>query len=185
VHAVVAGGAPGRYPAKEEEVFTYPEGAFYGYIFPTSDGQLQKCASPLAPQAMLSNDMYACYSEIWTTPMGELTDRYCAHPDGSPTGPCFVNTPQPCFGSGTGRCASDVNRGRGTYRDCLGVDAMPPWRFPITVYLNHPCDLAPGDCSKGHRIGKGPGAVPPQELWTKAMTTTKLPAVNLPAVKGP
>jgi hypothetical protein len=161
LRAVSNATTPGidRYPATEKEVFTYPEGAFYGNIFPLQPGQLRQCMQQHSSGAMLSNDAHACYSEIWADPMKILTDRLCAQRDGR----CFENTPSACFASSRDhRCAAPILPLRdGVYRDCRGEDA-PPWHLPITVYLNHPCDLSSdGTCPIK---GKYDPMSPPQEF---------------------
>jgi hypothetical protein len=157
------GGSGDNYPASENDVFTYPEGAFYGYLFPLHAGQLRSCSQSVAPDRQLSNDMYACFSDLWATPMAVLTDRYCAHLP-SVTEPCFVNAPMACYLAAGDRCDAPVRSPDG-YRACKGVSSQPAWRLPITVYLNHPCDLAgDGNCEQLHAIGKLPGFTPPQNF---------------------
>ncbi|APR86549.1 putative lipoprotein [Minicystis rosea] len=156
-----ARGAPNRYPATEAEVFTYAEGAFYGYVFPLERGQLHQCSAQPKPGTMLTHDMYACYSEIWSDPMLVLSDRYCAQRTAGRWEPCFENDPKRCFASAGDRCRAEHAPNGGAYGDCAGVNApMPPWHFPLTVYLNHPCDLtSDGNCA----LAGGQGKAPPQD----------------------
>ena len=139
--ADVALSAPGvyrRYPASEEEVFTVREGAFYGNLF-------KPVGSGVSPTAMLPGDQYACYSDVWTDPMAHMADRLCAGRDEA----CFENLPGPCLmtsGHG-GLCEGKLD---GSYYGCAAPveeeDDSPaePTRSKhvVTVYLNHPCDVA-------------------------------------------
>jgi hypothetical protein len=156
---VIASGNQVDYPAQEKDVFTYSEGAFYGYIFPLEAHGT--CVKHAGPTAILADEMYACYGEIWGNGLQALTDRLCAH---SATANCFGNAPQACFApgsSGLDRCDTVPAPGH-AYRACEGVSApMPPWHYPITVYLNHPCDLsATGDCPIKYKVGQA--GSPPQ-----------------------
>ncbi|WP_437754857.1 hypothetical protein [Sorangium sp. So ce1389] len=136
--ALSAAGVYRRYPASEEEVFTVREGAFYGNLFAS--------VTTGAPStAMLSHDQYACYSDVWTSPMAHMADRLCAGPEA----PCFVNLPGPCLMTSghDGLCEGKLD---GSYYGCAapveeeGDAPAEPRRsnHVVTVYLNHPCDLA-------------------------------------------
>ncbi|WP_437831506.1 hypothetical protein [Sorangium sp. So ce1153] len=120
------------YPATEREVFTFREGAFYGNLF------AQRIAT--GGTAALPNNQYACYSDLWTEPVAHLADRLCA---GRGAG-CFANLPGACRSSPLPspvpdkRCAGE-HEDR-TYRACSGGGTA--WKHVITVFLNHPCDLA-------------------------------------------
>lgn len=139
------GATVATYPATEADVFTYREGAFYGNLF--SSTQLK------AELRMLSGDAHACFGEAWSDGLATLTDRFCAG-----TADCFHQKPMPCFRAMDARCESDSGMPGGFYQRCNGLAGPPVWPAPITVYLNHPCDLVdPEACN----IGKVPG-VPPQ-----------------------
>ncbi|WP_437504992.1 hypothetical protein [Sorangium sp. So ce1099] len=144
---VVLGTSGGyrRYPASEAEVFTVREGAFYGNLFANA-------ISGGSATAMLSGAQYACYSDVWTSPMAHMADRLCAGRDGA----CFENLPGPCLNTGVappdGLCQGKLD---GSYYGCApppeedgapgggGVPEEPTRsRHVVTVYLNHPCDLA-------------------------------------------
>ena len=121
------------YPAPENKVFAYREGAFYGNIFDAT-AWLGPSALPLASPELLAGFQYACYSNAWTIDLARLSDRLCA----GPTNPCFEHVPQPC----QQRCLAQVNE-TGAYLNCH--EEAPEsrwWNHAITVYLNHPCDLA-------------------------------------------
>ncbi|XXY54644.1 hypothetical protein WME91_26280 [Sorangium sp. So ce269] len=134
-----------RYPASEADVFAIREGAFYGNLFANS-------FSAAPPTTMLSGAQYACYSDVWTRPMAHMADRLCAGRGEA----CFENLPGPCLDTGVappdGLCEGKLD---GSYHGC----APPPEeddapeggsvpeeptrsRHVVTVYLNHPCDLA-------------------------------------------
>jgi hypothetical protein len=140
----------GNYPASEAEVFTYREGAFYGNLF--SDAQV----ADKDPRE-LSGDAYACFGKEWSDGLATMTDRFCAGTD-----ECFHHAPTPCFHSwtsGDAHCMSDLGMPGDFYQNCDDRPAgLHTWSAPITVYLNHPCDLVdPKACN----IGKVP-SVPPQ-----------------------
>lgn len=143
---------PAGYPAREEQVFTYREGAFYGNLFNTDAtespvGSPARAVGPLqCPEEkphLLVGDQRACYSEIWSNGEAHFTDRFCAGT------PCFGNTPGPClFVSGSRTelanphaCDHQTTGDQPYYQDCHG-GSRPVWSHPITVYLNHPCDLS-------------------------------------------
>ncbi|WP_104977009.1 hypothetical protein [Sorangium cellulosum] len=142
---VTASGAAAQYPAPEVAVFRFREGAFYGNLFSNVH------SAPPVPGAILSNRQYACYSNDWTRPMVHFTDRLCAG-----DAACFGNTPGPCRDSGvvpapTPLCESGTLPGQ-NYRDCAGVAGGTRWEHVVTVFLNHPCDLAsdPNHCDAAY-----------------------------------
>lgn len=157
-------GADYSYPAKEAEVFTYREGAFYGNIFEP----LPSPASPAsvggdAPSALLGGQ-YACYSDIWNIGIAELTGRMCAVIMAKP---CFGNPPHRCLGlppPSPPAPADSCGSGSGmadAYLDCKGFpDTSPtptgPWPRALTVMLNDPCDFnANANASQGCAYGGG------------------------------
>jgi hypothetical protein len=158
-----------KYPAPEADVFTYREGAFFGNIF--SSTTIDDKAN-LYKQS-LPGDLYACYSNEWSCGLAHLTDRFCAGA-GSPVAleagqecdevatmagpvlrePCFFNRPVPCAGSAPHNCASDHVEPGDYYMGCRGTPEGTVWLEPITVYLNHPCDVSlDGKCGLS-AIGK-------------------------------
>ncbi|WP_437656927.1 hypothetical protein [Sorangium sp. So ce1182] len=153
--ALRTAGGYRRYPASEAEVFTVREGAFYGNLFANA-------ISGGSATAMLSRAQYACYSDVWTRPMAHMADRLCAGPDE----PCFANLPGPCLDTGVvppdGLCQGKLD---GSYYGCApppdeddapeaGGAPEEPARSThvVTVYLNHPCDLASdvNECQKAY-----------------------------------
>jgi hypothetical protein len=124
------------YPATEAEVFMYPEGGFFGNLFAPA------CEAPPGERPyVLWGEMYACYSDLWSDGLGELADRLCAT-----TSPalCFENMPRPCGPARQGRVCEEMDppASDGDYDICAGAGKSQQWRNPITVYLNHPCDLS-------------------------------------------
>ncbi|WP_437900390.1 hypothetical protein [Sorangium sp. So ce124] len=132
---VIAAGAAAIYPAPEDKVFTFREGAFYGNLF--------GAANPGPPGEMLPNGQHACYSNVWSRPMAHFTDRLCAGRDAG----CFGNPPGACLSSPAAPPRPDLARvckgeGNGSYYGCAAAAGRTPWNHVITVFLNHPCDLA-------------------------------------------
>ncbi|WP_437825711.1 hypothetical protein [Sorangium sp. So ce1153] len=116
---IVGSGLDVTYPADESQVFTYPEGSFYGDIFTGSSDDLG----------------YVCHSDLWRTGGTYLTDRLCANP--SDRASC---------GAIGGRAACRDVCGAGlsappeeAYRDCEGGGRV--WNG-VTVYLNDHRDLS-------------------------------------------
>lgn len=156
---IVAGGT---YPSPETEVFTYREGAFFGDLF----RRIPARPDPQVPETaneILVADQYACYSDTWHSGIAHLTDRYCADPYYS----CFDNKVRPCLWKSRqpGMPAPDRVCGaqscdeQNRYADCSWDS--PPWNHPITVFLNHPCDLAKDRAS----CGKAYPPVLDQQNW--------------------
>jgi hypothetical protein len=169
------------YPAPEAAVFTYREGAFYGTIFPDPSQARSPGTAPIgapgnadlagdAPEAMLSGQQYACYSDIWSEGAAMLANRLCAGPTARVPGGCFVNQPGPCDPSEETRRRGTPNLCRAT-RDASGAPmaelcrSVPPsddlrwrWSAPYTAYLNHPCDLFASE--EACREAIGPGKIP-------------------------
>jgi hypothetical protein len=130
----------GRYPAREEEVFTFPEGAFYGNIFRTDllARLSDKYRDKEAP-GVLAGDQNACFSNLWQNGVAEMNDRFCAGAAG-----CFVNAPMPCFQAVNDRCATDSVPPL-AFAKCKPITATSSeqvWDLVITTYLNGPCDLS-------------------------------------------
>ena len=131
------------YPAAEEEVFTYREGAFYGQIFPLGKN--------------LFGERYACYSEGWKTGKAHLASRLCAAPPAAPGAPdCFLSQePYPCLDTPLSMrsdpplhdhlCAGASAAPEQAYSSCAGPaqsSGLATWTRGVTVFLNDPCDLA-------------------------------------------
>ncbi|WP_438035686.1 hypothetical protein [Sorangium sp. So ce204] len=135
VDVKVEGSGDGvRYPAKEAELFRYREGAFYGNIF-------DSVPSDARPDGVLFDKQYACYGEDWDQGAANLADRLCALPAPDAAAQCFVHEPKACspFNGNPGACTRSAGGRRAIYTPC--DEAGANWRYPVTVYLNHPCDL--------------------------------------------
>jgi hypothetical protein len=145
---VRAQSAGGEYPAPERDVFTWPEGAFYGDLFDTDAWEKAPPTNSKEDREsphLLAGAQFACYSRSWVDGVAQMDDRFCALP---PTAPgaagCFVNPPMACYRAGGDRCAADATGAR-AFASCKGEPsggAAAPWRLPITTYLNDPCDLS-------------------------------------------
>jgi len=120
------------YPSSESEVFTYREGAFFGNIF---DAVSSRYPTDSTDINMLVGYQYACHSELWSDGVAHDTDRLCAGPDS----PCFENAPGRCIDP----CLMPTGGSQPIYTPCSTASpTLRSWTHPITVYLNHPCDLA-------------------------------------------
>ncbi|WP_437662545.1 hypothetical protein [Sorangium sp. So ce1182] len=106
------------YPASEREVFTYPEGSFYGDIFSGSSGDLG----------------YVCHSELWRAGKAYLADRLCADPSDATCD--AIGGHAPCLDAcGLGLSAHPQE----TYLKCEGGGRV--WEG-VTVFLNEPHDIS-------------------------------------------
>jgi hypothetical protein len=142
--------APG-YPAREEEVFTFREGAYYGNLF--EESTRQRAPLGACPGTALAGDAFACYSDVWPDPDIYMTDRWCAKAS------CWENSPQPCLrafdpkaqtqltSTWASACQSQSSDSQPHYQMGRELPHVPPpngpfyFRHVITVYLNQPCDL--------------------------------------------
>jgi hypothetical protein len=138
----------GEYPATETQVFTWVEGGFYGNLFTGS-------AAPPMPKL-------TCFSDIWTEGAAHMNDRICAGLGAlcgmTTAGACTVaaqRQPLP-----TQRCATADGPeciGDGNYKGCLDQKGtLPAWQWPVTVWLNHPCDLSASFADPSCQIAAGP-----------------------------
>ncbi|WP_437896382.1 hypothetical protein [Sorangium sp. So ce124] len=125
-------GTPAHYPAKEEDVFTYREGSFFGDVFKGTKSR------------------YACYSDIWSLGKAHLADRLCAGPAGED---CLPHEPSPCRAAPDGDeraapatthlCFGESEAPSSAYLDCEGEQRVrPPWHHGVTVFLSDPCALS-------------------------------------------
>jgi hypothetical protein len=156
---------PPRFPSSEAEVFTWREGAFYGNIFEAS------ALNPLKPQVRVNPQngrveeqlipgtnfwvpgktasslfagvvylkMWACSSANWSIPDAYYERRVCAGVGGVN---CAARYAGPCdlaCGSGDNPPAGDHD-----YGDCADL-TLHHWQYPVTPFLNHPCDLLSRD----------------------------------------
>jgi hypothetical protein len=148
---VLIEGPVGKYPATEQEVFTFREGAFFGNLFKTA----QRTPNQASPGQLLIGDQYACYSDIWISGTSYFSDRLCAGRSTEPS--CFENAPKPClWASGSpGTPALDHRcnaESCGDEQSYLGCGWNATWDHSITVFLSHPCDRAPdlASCSDAY-----------------------------------
>jgi hypothetical protein len=120
-----------KYPAREEDVFRYQEGAFYGDVFGS--------VAAVHSGKVLFGNQYACYAPNWGEGVAKLADRLCAvpHPTDVQIDNCFVNAPKSCWDSVCDMAIAGHHR---AYAWCREGELR--WNYPITVYLNHPCDLS-------------------------------------------
>jgi hypothetical protein len=109
------------YPATEQEVFTYPEGAFYGGLYRTESFGIER---------------WACHSEMWQSSKSYFADRLCADP----------GNPQNCGLQGTSVACEAACAGRspqGAYFGCQ-VPNIPNFQYysTVTVFLNEPSAIS-------------------------------------------
>lgn len=157
-----------EYPAREQDIFPFLEGAFFGNIF-DPEGMARgrevaldqgraylKCKRLLddvddeddVVDAVPNRHIYACYSAGNDEQgIAYLNNRICATP-GSMR--CFPHPPRRCH-------FRDIERNQregyhckwhstdGLYRECVGDDGIA---YPsITVFLHEPCGLSTTDCA--------------------------------------
>jgi hypothetical protein len=141
------------YPADEEQVFSYREGAFFGNIFdetalaPGLDihfvaGKLT--GVPKAPIAgSIYQHMFSCYAPNWLNGPAYSEERLCAVPDGGAN--CLATSVGECLmesGAVSGCAITDGSQlvGDGDYENCYDSSGNP-WNVPVTTYLFDACSV--------------------------------------------
>jgi hypothetical protein len=159
----------GAYPALEEDVFSFLEGAFFGNLF-DPDGLTRfrevvlDANQPKVTRGHLAGTdegdedtiphrhIYSCYSlDNAEEGIAYLTGRICAKPDAGKK--CFPNPPQPCRFRDTGEKAKRdavCRRGSKGRWDCRGHGSVV---YPaLAVFLNEPCGLTESGCANLPRV---------------------------------
>jgi hypothetical protein len=141
------------YPAREEQLFSLREGAFFGNIFgvgalaPGVDvwvdgaGQLHKDVSNIHVTGSVYPKMFACTAPGWTRADAYANERLCAIAGEN----CVAQVVGRCdatvaAGSYTGlRCQVDNASGFGDYGQCVDTAGVV---YPqvVTPHLSQPCD---------------------------------------------
>ena len=149
----------GQFPAPELAVFDRREGAYFGSLLDPSSyhpavsahvdaaGVVQYDVPNLPTASLVVNQsMYACHDIDWQDAHAYATHRLCARvsdPGGDTVTLCAAHPLGACYGLGAAICAVDDNAvviGDGDFDEC--TDGFGLWDNPITVFLDHPCDLA-------------------------------------------
>lgn len=165
--SVSAESNSGHYPANEQEVFPWREGAFFGDIFDTGNLHANIYVSggkvfgrEVQVKGAIYGNMWACWSDVWSYGEGYMKDRVCAGSSvncaATPVGACrnYWNTSYPTY-----RCKSNDDplvSGDQDYQGCYGKNGTY-WRDALTIELNDPCDLGSRYCQtavKGPSSGK-------------------------------
>jgi hypothetical protein len=158
-----------RYPATEQRVFRWKEGAFFGDIFAGLD--------PLKPQMRVNKkdlkvqsldpvlgwvtdngdrsrafigvvfpQMYACSSRNWTDPEAYVAARVCAGPN-----PLTAQYTKNCAAQYIDRCdlicdtEDEGVKGDWDVARCkISTKAKKMWNQPITTFVAQPCDIVTG-----------------------------------------
>jgi hypothetical protein len=158
----------GAYPALEQDVFSYVEGAFFGNLFDPDglthfrevvlrEGHLERRGGPVGGTGAEDDEdtvphrhMYACFSlgvqeeSSLSDEQGTayLNDRVCAKPDAKKR--CFPNPPKRCHFLDA-RKNEEVGyhckwlSDIGAYESCRSDDGVS--YVPATVRLHDPCSL--------------------------------------------
>jgi hypothetical protein len=156
----------GVYPATEAMVFDVREAAFYGTLLSSrhKDWQVTQYVDRLTrgvvrdviPNAMptpVSSAMWACADRDWLLPDAYLLHRLCAvivDDEDQEIHLCAaqpVGTCDETIGNAPANVCASVDGapvlGDGDFDDCKDLDSGV-WHRPITVYLDHPCDVVTG-----------------------------------------
>lgn len=171
-------GAGTVYPAPEQKVFPWQEGAFYGNFFGGSslhpwllsgmnkvdvDGNFTPAPSVLGA---VFRQAFACTGIYWTNQEAYMKDRVCAGTDtdcaATPVGACHTSVDNTPSCPPTHRCAvldGAMVPGDGDYDGCAG--GARGWINPISVYLNDPSDVI---SDPDHHATLGSPAAPPAPL---------------------
>ncbi len=151
------------FPASEDQVFRWREGAFYGNLFTGLNpakpqvrvngiGEVENWNADLqqwVPGTELSQQfdgvvyqqMFACASANWAAPEAYLMHRVCAGEDPK-TGLYRRNCAAEAVGTCRDVCAYDDGKpvlGDHDFQDCHAGGRV--WSEPLTTILNRPCDL--------------------------------------------
>jgi hypothetical protein len=153
--------AGGAYPAAEQDVFPWQEGAFFGNIWggvaPEIAGWQNHVdkggnftAAPVLPLSTdaVFTEMFACSGVPWTQSEAYAEDRVCAGSVGAavncaatPKGACSTSmSASPC--PSTHVCGVlHSPSGAGDYDECAST-ASKTWHNPVTVYLHETYDVS-------------------------------------------
>jgi hypothetical protein len=154
-------------PTDEEELkrFDWREGAFFGDVFgslaPGIDVFIDDSGEVKGDQFIVGESMYtsmyACYSDVWSSPTAYMMDRICAGGGtncvATSVGDCFGN---PYYSPNYDRCKTDddLDPGDGDYQSCED-NLGSLWENALTVWLDEPCDVvtSPDACGTGGSDG--------------------------------
>lgn len=164
----------GQFPASELEVFDRREGAYFGTLLKLgtratgvqawvdSAGVVHRNVPNSSTPTVVNDAMYACHDINFEDAEAYATHRLCAvikDPGGDEATLCAAHPLGVCREPSdptTWICDVDdtaVALGDGDFGDCTGDGVL--WDHPITVFLDHPCDLAgpgiQGDQCPGYR----------------------------------
>lgn len=157
----------GTYPASEAQVFDVREAAFYGTLLSPryqtgvvtsyvdrATHDVVRNVVPNASPTPVSSAMWACSDHGWAVPDAYLLHRLCAVIVDDQGDVAYLCAAQP-----VGTCNAAIDDAPTNL--CAAVDAAPVtgdgdfddckdpgngvWHHPITVYLDHPCDVVPQD----------------------------------------
>lgn len=136
----------------ELDRFDWREGAFFGDVFGSlasgidvhiDDAGNLKGDDFVIGESMYTR-MYACYSDVWSTPDAYMMDRICAGGGtncvATAVGDCYGN---PSYTPNYYRCKYDDDdpvAGDGDYQYCED-NAGSLWENAVTVWLDKPCDI--------------------------------------------
>ncbi|ACY14305.1 hypothetical protein [Haliangium ochraceum] len=176
----------GSYPAAEAEVFDIREGAFFGDLltpslnstpvalsYVTNTGQIVRNVQAGTGGTPLNESMWACHDKHFTEGDAYMNERICATVTDDQNVQAYLcaariigQCNEKAEGTLTNVCASfDAGsvKGDGDFGSC--TDTTPTvWDRPITVFLDHPCDLIedPDLCAYGRRPPPPSGANQPR-----------------------
>jgi hypothetical protein len=153
----------GQFPATELEVFDRREGAFFGsFLVPASRSSLvhayvnsagvvyRDVPNLLTGSLVVNTSMFACHDIAWGDVEAYATHRLCAvvkDSKGDQAELCAAHSLGVCNDPSpehpTAFCAVDDTPAvaDGDFGECTDLGGTP-WDHPITVFLDHPCDLA-------------------------------------------
>jgi hypothetical protein len=145
----------------EIELFPWREGAFFGDVFGhladgvdvhvDENGELLGDNFQIDDQPIYTN-MFACYSDVWTSPEAYAQDRICAGGGvncvAASVGDCYGH---PTYSPTSDRCGVDDDGpeyGEGDYQFCAdNTGSGQLWENALTVWLEDPCGVvSEGNC---------------------------------------
>jgi hypothetical protein len=148
----------GQFPGSELTVFERREGAFFGTLFQDRSmyveayvdgaGVVHRDVPTGGGVHFINASMYACHDEAFASSDAYQNHRLCAivkDTEKEKATLCAAHSLGPCHAGVAPICAIDDTPPQaddGDFDNCTGGGVE--WHHPITVFLDHPCDLIDG-----------------------------------------
>lgn len=182
--------APNAYPATEDQVFTFHEGAFFGSMFepastadvigqpgPGSGSGRPRKQEPEHSTSVAPN-FWVCHGDKWNDDKAMYAHRVCAGETPLEPYGCFSHRPTKCWIASNDETCTRVPLTTTvggvvttTYiaGACKGAGPNRDFTSPVTTYLSDPCEmhLDPRNCRADAKQGNDLPILP--QNWTSAL----------------